>query len=95
MDVDEQKQYKVQLLLHVNSLLLARALRLSQQQDQLQHQPQYLKRIHANLQCISQLNQGLPNAKPMIMDPPPQQESPQQDILAKLYLLMARVFEIW
>ena len=34
MDVDEQKQYKVQLLLHVNSLLLARALRLSQQQDQ-------------------------------------------------------------
>ncbi|KAL3233687.1 Transcription regulatory protein SNF11 [Nakaseomyces bracarensis] len=84
--VEEQTQYKVQLLLHVNSLLLQRAMRPDVSAAS------FLKRIHANLQCISQLNQGNPAARPMILDPPP--EAPQ-DILAKLYLLMARVFEIW
>lgn len=85
--VAEQIQYKVQLLLHVNSLLLQRATR-----PDVSSSASFLKRIHANLQCISQLNQGNPAARPMILDPP--QVTPQ-DILAKLYLLMARVFEIW
>ncbi|CUS21228.1 LAQU0S02e08944g1_1 [Lachancea quebecensis] len=104
MDPQEPRhaQYKVQLLLHINSVLLARVNQLSyntahfspeQQQNIVS---QYLKRVHANLQCISQLNQGHAGCKPVILEPPqlPSQQ-PSQDILAKLYLLTSRVFEVW
>ncbi|CAI4037958.1 hypothetical protein SMKI_04G2950 [Saccharomyces mikatae IFO 1815] len=112
--VDEQRQYKVQLLLHINSILLARVIQMNNSlQTNLQNNinnsnnnniiriqqliSQLLKRVHANLHCISQINQGVPSAKPLILTPPQlanQQQSPQ-DILSKLYLLLARVFEIW
>ncbi|SCV03961.1 LAMI_0H12332g1_1 [Lachancea mirantina] len=102
MDPQTQNQYKIQLLLHINSVLLARinqmtanAMQFSAEQVQ-NVTSQYLKRVHANLQCISQINQGAPGSKPTILEPPqhPQQQ-PAQDILAKLYLLMSRVFEVW
>ncbi|GMC24719.1 unnamed protein product [Saccharomyces cerevisiae] len=112
--VDEQRQYKVQLLLHINSILLARVIQMNNSlQNNLQNNinnsnnnniiriqqliSQFLKRVHANLQCISQINQGVPSAKPLILMPPQlaNQQQPPQDILSKLYLLLARVFEIW
>ncbi|QID78600.1 SWI/SNF global transcription activator complex component [Saccharomyces pastorianus] len=112
--VDEQRQYKVQLLLHINSILLARVIQMNNSlQNNLQNNinnsnnnniiriqqliSQSLKRVHANLQCISQINQGVPSAKPLILTPPQlaNQQQPPQDILSKLYLLLARVFEIW
>ncbi|CAI4056548.1 hypothetical protein SUVZ_02G2020 [Saccharomyces uvarum] len=112
--VDEQRQYKVQLLLHINSILLARVIQMNNSlQNSLQNNinnsnneniiriqqliSQFLKRVHANLQCISQINQGIPSAKPLILSPPQlaRQQQPPQDILAKLYLLLTRVFEIW
>lgn len=100
---DEQLQYKIQLLLHINSILLARVIQMANNNsgnsvpEQLQPvASQYLKRVHANLQCVSQINQGARNAKPLISDPPQLLvQQPAQDILAKLYLLMTRVFEIW
>lgn len=105
---DEQLQYKVQLLLHINSILLARVMQMANNSasersasgnipEQLQPvASQYLKRVHANLQCISQINQGAKNVKPLILDPPQLLvQQPAQDVLAKLYLLMTRVFEIW
>lgn len=105
---DEQLQYKIQLLLHINSILLARVIQMANNAgnnggngnglpEQLQPlASQYLKRVHANLQCISQINQGARNAKPLILEPPQLLvQQPAQDILAKLYLLMSRVFEIW
>ena len=112
--VDEQRQYKVQLLLHINSILLARVIQMNNSlQNNLQNNinnsnnnniiriqqliSQFLKRVHANLQCISQINQGVPSAKPLILTPPQlaNQQQPPQDILSKLYLLLAGVFEIW
>ncbi|QID83416.1 SWI/SNF global transcription activator complex component [Saccharomyces pastorianus] len=112
--VDEQRQYKVQLLLHINSILLARVIQMNNSlQNSLRNNinnsnneniiriqqliSQFLKRVHANLQCISQINQGIPSAKPLILSPPQlaRQQQPPQDILAKLYLLLTRVFEIW
>ena len=77
--VDEQRQYKVQLLLHINSILLARVIQMNNSlQNNLQNNinnsnnnniiriqqliSQFLKRVHANLQCISQINQGVPSA---------------------------------
>ncbi|AJU73347.1 Snf11p [Saccharomyces cerevisiae YJM689] len=112
--VDEQRQYKVQLLLHINSILLARVIQMNNSlQNNLQNNinnsnnnniiriqqliSQFLKRVHSNLQCISQINQGVPSAKPLILTPPQlaNQQQPPQDILSKLYLLLARVFEIW
>ena len=112
--VDEQIQYKVKLLLHINSILLARVIQMNNSlQNNLQNNinnsnnnniiriqqliSQFLKRVHANLQCISQINQGVPSAKPLILTPPQlaNQQQPPQDILSKLYLLLARVFEIW
>ncbi|AJU76190.1 Snf11p [Saccharomyces cerevisiae YJM996] len=112
--VDEQRQYKVQLLLHINSILLARVIQMNNSlQNNLQNNinnsnnnniiriqqliSQFLKRVHANLQCISQINQGVPSGKPLILTPPQlaNQQQPPQDILSKLYLLLARVFEIW
>ncbi|QLQ79567.1 hypothetical protein HG537_0C02140 [Torulaspora globosa] len=105
---DEQLQYKIQLLLHINSILLARVIQMANNggtegngnagiPEQLQPlASQYLKRVHTNLQCISQINQGAKNVKPLILDPPQLLvQQPAQDILAKLYLLMTRVFEIW
>lgn len=105
---DEQLQYKIQLLLHINSILLARVIQMANPSgsesnasagipEQLQSlASQYLKRVHTNLQCISQINQGARNVKPLILDPPQLLvQQPAQDILAKLYLLMTRVFEIW
>ncbi|QLL32692.1 hypothetical protein HG536_0D02140 [Torulaspora globosa] len=105
---DEQLQYKIQLLLHINSILLARVIQMANSAgsdgngnagipEQLQPlASQYLKRVHTNLQCISQINQGAKNVKPLILDPPQLLvQQPAQDILAKLYLLMTRVFEIW
>lgn len=76
---------------------------------------QNLKRVHANLQCISQMNQGFIRAKPAIFTIPglglqnPQQQQQQgdsnnnidnnnvnsNDILVKLYLVLARVLEFW
>lgn len=99
----QQKQYKVQLLLHINSILLAHLNQMTNStanpaQELLQNiTSQYLKRVHANLQCISQINQGLDAAKPIILDPPqlPMSSQQPQDILAKLYSLMVRVFEVW
>lgn len=105
---DEQLQYKIQLLLHINSILLARVIQMANSAgseangnagipEQLQPlASQYLKRVHTNLQCISQINQGAKNVRPLILDPPQLLvQQPAQDILAKLYLLMTRVFEIW
>ncbi|QLG71106.1 hypothetical protein HG535_0B01440 [Zygotorulaspora mrakii] len=105
---EEQVQYKIQLLLHINSILLARVIQMTQNKnaetggtaslpDNLKLlASQYLKRVHANLQCISQVNQGIKKAKPIILEPPqPLVQQPAQDILVKLYLLMSRVFEIW
>ncbi|CAL9734350.1 transcription regulatory protein Snf11p [Monosporozyma servazzii] len=108
----DQKQYKIQLLLHINSVLLARVIHLSNSNNNNNALPesiqklisQSLKRVHANLQCISQINQGVLRTKPIILDPPEipnssnnnsTQHGPPQDILAKLYLLMARIFEFW
>lgn len=114
ISVDEQIQYKIQLLLHINSVLLARAIHMTnpffKDRKIKPNSPsvlpeniqllvsQCLKRVHANLQCISQINQGYIRSKPVILEPPsmPQQTPvPQNDILAKLYLLMTRVFEFW
>lgn len=110
----DQKQYKIQLLLHINSVLLARVIHLSNNNTSNNNSAlpesiqklisQSLKRVHANLQCISQINQGVLRTKPIILDPPEipnnnsnntSQHGPPQDILAKLYLLMARIFEFW
>ncbi|CAL9728717.1 transcription regulatory protein Snf11p [Monosporozyma unispora] len=114
--LNDQKQYKVQLLLHINSVLLARVIHLSNATNNNNNNnnglpesiqrliSQSLKRVHANLQCISQINQGILRAKPIILDPPEipndninnsNQHGPPQDILAELYLLMARIFEFW
>ncbi|CEP63062.1 Snf11p LALA0_S07e01552g [Lachancea lanzarotensis] len=95
-------QYKVQLLLHINSVLLARINQMNANPTQFSAEQQqnitaqYLKRVHANLQCISQLNQGVQDTKPALLDSPqlPMQQN-SQDILAKLYLLTNRVFEVW
>lgn len=98
----EQRQFKVQLLLHLNSVLLARAMQQSRAQGggaAAAAAPeaagagvaQLLRRVHANLQCISQLNQGRWDARPAILDPPESGE----DILAKMYLLAKRLFEVW
>lgn len=107
---EDQMQYKIQLLLHINSILLSRVIQMSNNAnnnnndgnrnglpEQLQSlASQYLKRVHANLQCISQINQGSKTAKPLILEPPQLLvQQPAQDILAKLYLLMSRVFEIY
>ncbi|CCC68506.1 hypothetical protein NCAS_0B04220 [Naumovozyma castellii] len=107
---EEQRQYKIQLLLHINSVLLLRVIHMSnaattngnnnpKYPEQLQaFISHYLKRVHANLQCISQINQGVTKTRPLIFDAPPTTGPPQaqqQDILLKLYLLMNRVFEIW
>lgn len=107
---EDQMQYKIQLLLHINSILLSRVIQMSNNAnnnnndgnrnglpEQLQSlASQYLKRVHANLQCISQINQGSKVAKPLILEPPQLLvQQPAQDILAKLYLLMSRVFEIY
>ncbi|SCU99793.1 LANO_0F03686g1_1 [Lachancea nothofagi CBS 11611] len=103
MDIDPRHaHYKVQLLLHINSVLLARINQMNANPSQfsLEQQQniasQYLKRVHANLQCISQLNQGIQTSKPAVLEPPqlPLQQN-SQDILAKLYLLTSRVFEVW
>ncbi|SCU78285.1 LADA_0A04852g1_1 [Lachancea dasiensis] len=103
MEIDPRHaHYKVQLLLHINSVLLTRINQINANPAQfsLEQQQniaaQYLKRVHANLQCISQLNQGVQTAKPALLDPPQtpiQQHS--QDVLSKLYLLTSRVFEVW
>ncbi|CCD22521.1 Snf11p NDAI_0A03640 [Naumovozyma dairenensis CBS 421] len=108
--LEEQRQYKVQLLLHINSVLILRVMHMrnsltgntSVNQAQLQEVyqaflSQYLKRVHANLQCISQINQGIQKNKPAISDSPPVTSTQQgaHDVLVKLYLLMNRVFEIW
>ncbi|SMN21909.1 similar to Saccharomyces cerevisiae YDR073W SNF11 Subunit of the SWI/SNF chromatin remodeling complex involved in transcriptional regulation [Maudiozyma saulgeensis] len=113
ISVDEQIQYKIQLLLHINSVLLARVIHMTNpffKDKKIEpNSPsvlpeniqllvsQNLKRVHANLQCISQINQGYIRSKPVISDPPmiPQQPQQSNDILAKLYLLMSRVFEFW
>ena len=114
ISVEEQIQYKIQLLLHINSVLLARAIHMTnpffKDKKNKPNSPsilpeniqllvsQCLKRVHANLQCISQINQGYIRSKPVILDPPnisQQTPIPQNDILAKLYLLMTRVFEFW
>ncbi|SCU83672.1 LAME_0C06084g1_1 [Lachancea meyersii CBS 8951] len=103
MNTDQaHAQYKIQLLLHINSVLLARInqMNASPAQFSVEQQQsiaaQYLKRVHANLQCISQLNQGVQKSKPTLLDSPqlPMQQN-SQDVLAKLYLLTNRVFEVW
>lgn len=116
ISVEEQVQYKIKLLLHINSVLLARVIHMTNsffkdtkiEPNSSSVLPeniqlivsQNLKRVHANLQCISQINQGYIRAKPVILDAPiiPQQAQqipPNNDILTKLYLLMSRVFEFW
>ncbi|CAB4256581.1 similar to Saccharomyces cerevisiae YDR073W SNF11 Subunit of the SWI/SNF chromatin remodeling complex involved in transcriptional regulation [Maudiozyma barnettii] len=115
ISVDEQIQYKIQLLLHINSVLLARVIHMTNPffkdkkieanspsvlPENIQSLvSQNLKRVHANLQCISQINQGFIRSKPVItvapVIPQQQQQQPNNDILAKLYLLMSRVFEFW
>lgn len=118
VSIEDQNQYKVQLLLHINSVLLARVIHLSNvtnnnNNNTAMPEPiqrlisQSLKRVHANLQCISQINQGVTHAKPLIMDPPETPNNnnnssdpnthhgPPQDILTKLYILMSRIFEFW
>lgn len=111
VSLEDQKQYKIQLLLHINSVLLARVIHLSSSSSNSNPIPdsiqrlisQSLKRVHANLQCISQINQGVLRAKPIILDPPEipnnnnnnNQHGPPQDILGKLYILMSRIFEFW
>ena len=155
----DQIQYKIKLLLHINSLLLARVINVmnllakhneannkvndnnnSSSSNNTNNSngglvipenlqllmSQNLKRVHANLQCISQMNQGFIRAKPAIFTIPglglqnPQQQQQQQqqsasggsnnnsnnnnvdnnnvnsnDILVKLYLVLARVLEFW
>ncbi|CCF57256.1 hypothetical protein KAFR_0C02630 [Kazachstania africana CBS 2517] len=108
--ISEQVQYKVQLLLHINSVLLARVIHMtntiSKEHNDLSKLPEpiqviiqeHLKRVHSNLQCISQINQGYIRSKPSLQEPPDHtSNNPQQshDVLAKLYLLMNRVFEFW
>lgn len=79
----EQKQYKIQLLLHINSILLininqivnndATILQNLNTKEQNWEQvliQKFLHRVHSNLQCISRLNQGELNAKPTILEPP-------------------------
>lgn len=119
VSIEDQKQYKIQLLLHINSVLLARVIQLTNianNSNDNNNNPnnnvhesiqriisQSLKRVHANLQCISQINQGILRAKPIILDPPDilnnnnnnPSNNPPQDILIKLYILMARIFEFW
>ncbi|KAH3901841.1 Snf11p SCDLUD_001624 [Saccharomycodes ludwigii] len=115
VSLQEQIQYKIQLLLHVNSILLARLYSLQNKQQQQSNgsisdtveQPaflaelnsQYLKRVHANLQCISFLHQGKYGSRPNIITPPDvglgNNNGKQQDALNKLYLLMSRMFELW
>lgn len=114
VSVEQQTQYKIQLLLHINSVLLARVVHMTntffKERKAQPNSPsvlpeavqqvvsQNLKRVHANLQCISQINQGYVRAKPVILDPPAMPHHPDHqgnDILAKLYLLMSRVFEFW
>ena len=120
VSIEDQKQYKIQLLLHINSVLLARVIQLTNivnnNNSNNPNNPnnnisesiqriisQSLKRVHANLQCISQINQGILHAKPIILDPPDlfnnnnnnNNNNPPQDILMKLYILMARIFEFW
>ncbi|CCH61895.1 hypothetical protein TBLA_0F03580 [Henningerozyma blattae CBS 6284] len=101
----QQIQYKVQLLLHINSILIARVIQIHSNAaapNASQEIAQHLKRVHSNLQCISQINQGVWNAKPSILDAPTL-DSPApkptgqsaKEILAKLYLLLNRLFEIW
>ncbi|CCK69940.1 Snf11p KNAG_0D01890 [Huiozyma naganishii CBS 8797] len=72
VSLEEQRQYKIQLLLHINSVLLAKVIHVTNTAATLDHSnkivvSQCLKRVHANLQCVSQINQGLIRAKPMIM----------------------------
>lgn len=121
VSIEDQKQYKIQLLLHINSVLLARVIQLTNIANNNNNNnsnnnvpesiqriiSQSLKRVHANLQCISQINQGILRAKPVILDPPEilnnnnnsnsnnPSNNPPQDILMKLYILMGRIFEFW
>ncbi|AGO13989.1 AaceriAGR131Wp [[Ashbya] aceris (nom. inval.)] len=106
MDPPTALQYKLQLLLHINTLLIVRSAMLRPGHPQLDGLPpdqledllrQYIRRVHSNLQCISAINQGNPRARPQIMDPPPLPpplQHPQQDILPKLYVLLAKLFDV-
>ncbi|CAG99495.1 Snf11p [Kluyveromyces lactis] len=81
----QKLQWKIQVLLHINSMLIKKSQEtrtmyesrqvptlasLSKEQME-QILIQYTKRIHCNLHTISQINQGNLAAKPPIMDPPP------------------------
>lgn len=105
MDKKISDQYKLQLLLHINSLLIARCTLFKgdhQQMSSLTQEQldsllqQHTKRIHCNLQCISQMNQGH-IVKPQILEPPllPASLQQPQDIMPKLYMLLTRMFEVW
>ncbi|CCE61296.1 hypothetical protein TPHA_0A02140 [Tetrapisispora phaffii CBS 4417] len=114
--IGDQIKYKIELLLHINNILLSRLLSITQNSkvaisslpEQLQNiSSQYLKRVHSNLQCISQINQGQLNSKPSIIEAPTlinntnsnsnanPQNPAQQDVILKFYLLLNRVFDIW
>ncbi|AET40292.1 Snf11p Ecym_5552 [Eremothecium cymbalariae DBVPG len=110
MDVPLQTsvQYKLQLLLHINTLLILRCTTFKAGSPQVEGLPpdqidallrQYVRRIHCNLQCISSMNQGNYSSKPVLMDPPPlspiMRKQQHQDILPKLYILLGKMFEIW
>ncbi|AMD22216.1 HGL124Wp [Eremothecium sinecaudum] len=99
-------QYKLQLLFHINTLLILRSTLLKQGNPQLEGLPaeqidallrHYVKRIHCNLQCISNINQGNYKARPAILEPPPLPPGipQQQDILPKLYILLTKMLEVW
>ncbi|CDO94645.1 unnamed protein product [Kluyveromyces dobzhanskii CBS 2104] len=86
----QKLQWKIQVLLHINSMLIkksqeTRSMYESQpvpplaslSKDQLEQiLIQYTKRIHCNLHTISQINQGNLTAKPPILDPPPNPFAP-------------------
>lgn len=120
VDANQKLQWKIQMLLHINSTLIKKAqdirvsynnrtssalVSLSKEQVDI-IVGQYTKRIHCNLHAISQMNQGHLDAKPAIMDCPtnPMQaangvgqdgQQQPQDMLAKMYLLMNRMFQLW
>lgn len=79
----EQKQYKIQLLLHINNILLININQIVNNDSTVLQNlntkvqnweqtiiQQFLHRVHSNLQCISRLNQGELNVKPTILEPP-------------------------
>lgn len=107
MDISPETtlQYKLQLILHINTLLILRSTLLNKGSPQLDTMSadqidvllcHYIKRVHCNLQCISSMNQGNHHARPSIMDPPPLPPGihQQQDILPKLYSLLSRMLEV-